>query len=384
MRSGERLAVAAIRLDPPRAGFRNPRGTDDHAVFAVAGQIPLEAEPARASLVHEVQPTVGCSQRPHQLAHRLEVAGDAAVVAHLGLPSRLGHRHVDRFLVDIQPHEHATFRHAPPPLCVALPDTFAGSGKSTSTTRDGSLARQPYCLGRSKIIQNGGDRVPVRQVDQYPVRQNLMAAGVLAAAAFLGLHFPSRDDTAGAMVGAALAFLGSAIGFAAVARVRPLPKRPLRERARFMGLSLMIGMALGLVNVIANYTVASLDSRIDVRMSEMYARASAWEGVFANPLLEEIGFRLCLMGGIAWLLSRSIDDRRRIVLVALAVSALVFGPLHLLRPPAGLLDGAVVALKAGVAGLLLGWVFWRWGLPYSIVCHGTTNATHLLTVSLFF
>lgn len=33
----------------------------------------------------------------------------------------------------------------------------------------------------------------VRQVDQYPVRQILMAAGVLAAATFLALHFPSRD-----------------------------------------------------------------------------------------------------------------------------------------------------------------------------------------------
>jgi membrane protease YdiL (CAAX protease family) len=71
---------------------------------------------------------------------------------------------------------------------------------------------------------------------------------------------------------------------------------------------------------------------------------------FANPLLEEIGFRLFLMGGIAWLLSRSTDDRRSVFLVALAVSALVFGPLHLLRPPAGLLDATVVVLKAGGLG----------------------------------
>ena len=224
----------------------------------------------------------------------------------------------------------------------------------------------------------------IRQTTQDPVRQGLMVAGVLAAAAFLALYFPNRDDTGGAIVGAALAFCASAIRFAAVARVRPLPRRPLRKRARFMGLSLMIGMALGLVNLIANYSVASLDSRIYVRMSEMYARSSAWTGVFANPLLEEIGFRLFLMGGIAWLLSRSTDDRRTVFLVALAVSALVFGPLHLLRPPAGLLDATVVVLKAGAAGLVLGSVFWRWGLPYSIVCHGTTNAIHLLAVPLFF
>jgi membrane protease YdiL (CAAX protease family) len=216
------------------------------------------------------------------------------------------------------------------------------------------------------------------------LNQDLMVPGVLAAAAFLALYFPSRDDTGGAIVGAALAFCASAIGFAGVGRVRPLPKRPLGGQARLMGLSLMIGTALGLVNLIANYSVASLDSRIYVRMSEMYARSSAWSGVFANPLLEEIGFRLFLMGGIAWLLSRSTDDRRTVFLVALTVSALVFGPLHLLRPPAGLLDATVVVLKAGAAGLLLGWVFWRWGLPYSIACHGATNGIHLLVMPVFF
>jgi membrane protease YdiL (CAAX protease family) len=216
------------------------------------------------------------------------------------------------------------------------------------------------------------------------VNRNVMAAGVLATAAFLALYVPSPDDTSSAIVGAALAFCASAIGFAAVARVRPLPKRRLKGQARLMGLSLMIGTALGLANLIANYSVASLDSRIYDRMSGMYARSSAWEGVFANPLLEEIGFRLFLMGGIAWLLSRSTDDRRLVFLVALCVSAVVFGPLHLLRPPAGLLDATVVVLKAGAAGLLLGWVFWRWGLPYSVVCHGTTNAIHLLAVPLFF
>jgi membrane protease YdiL (CAAX protease family) len=151
-----------------------------------------------------------------------------------------------------------------------------------------------------------------------------------------------------------------------------------------MGLSLIIGGALGLANLIANYSVASLDTPTYVRMSGMYARASVWSGVFANPLLEEIGFRLFLMGGVAWLLSRSTDDRRTVLLVALGVSALVFAPLHLLRPPAGLLDATVVVLKAGAAGVLLGWVFWRWGLPYSMACHGAANGIHLLVMPVFF
>jgi membrane protease YdiL (CAAX protease family) len=151
-----------------------------------------------------------------------------------------------------------------------------------------------------------------------------------------------------------------------------------------MALSLIIGSTLGLANLIANYSVASLHAPTYVRMTGMYARASAWSGVFATPLLEEIGFRLFLMGGIAWLLSRSTEDRRTVFLVALGVSALVFALLHLLRPPAGLLDATVVVLKAGAAGLVLGWVFWRWGLPYSIACHGATNGIHLLVMPVFF
>ena len=176
--------------------------------------------------------------------------------------------------------------------------------------------------------------LPMVAMRPRKMSQGLMTAGALAVAAFIALYFPNRDDTGGAIFGAAFAFCASVIGFAAVGHVRPLTRRPLKEQGRLMGLSLIIGSALGLANLIANYSVASLDSRIYVRMSEMYARSSVRSAVFASPLLEEIGFRLLLMGGIAWLLSRSTDDRRTVFLVALAVSALVFAPLHLLRPPA--------------------------------------------------
>ncbi|MGH9794241.1 MAG: CPBP family glutamic-type intramembrane protease [Candidatus Acidiferrales bacterium] len=43
-----------------------------------------------------------------------------------------------------------------------------------------------------------------------------------------------------------------------------------------------------------------------------------------------------------------------------------------------------VVVKSTAAGLLLGWVFWRWGLPYSIMCHFTANATHLMLAPALF
>jgi hypothetical protein len=131
--------------------------------------------------------------------------------------------------------------------------------------------------------------MPIRQSNQA-----LMATGVLAAAAFLALYVPNRDDTGGAIVGAALTFVASAIGFAAVARVRPMPKRPLREQARLMGLSLMMGTALGLVNLTANYSIASLDSRIcwERDMNVWSMAAVAWVGGAVVPQVAQEKERL--------------------------------------------------------------------------------------------
>ena len=72
-----------------------------------------------------------------------------------------------------------------------------------------------------------------------------MTAGVLALAAFVVLYFPNRDDAGGAIIGAAFAFCASVPGLAAVGRVRPLARRPLKEHGRLVGLSLIIGSALG-------------------------------------------------------------------------------------------------------------------------------------------
>lgn len=89
------------------------------------------------------------------------------------------------------------------------------------------------------------------------------------------------------------------------------------------------------------------------------------------------------------LIARRVGDQRTVFHIALGVSALLFGLAHILYPmPAG---GAVrtvhaiaVVVKSAAAGLLLGWVFWRWGLPYSIMCHSMANAAHLMLAPALF
>jgi hypothetical protein len=79
-----------------------------------------------AGLIHKSQPTIRGPQRPDHFGHRLEITGDRAVVTDLAVSRLFGERDVNRFLVDIHPHEHATFRHGLPPLYVALRITLIG------------------------------------------------------------------------------------------------------------------------------------------------------------------------------------------------------------------------------------------------------------------
>jgi len=45
---------------------------------------------------------------------------------------------------------------------------------------------------------------------------------------------------------------------------------------------------------------------------------------------------------------------------------------------------AALLVKYTMAGVALGWTFWRWGLPYSILCHAAVNAVHLALEDRFF
>jgi hypothetical protein len=57
--------------------------------------------------------------------------------------------------------------------------------------------------------------LPMVAMRPRKVSQGLMTAGALAVAAFVALYFPNRDDTGGAILVAAFAFLASVIGLAA-------------------------------------------------------------------------------------------------------------------------------------------------------------------------
>ena len=213
----------------------------------------------------------------------------------------------------------------------------------------------------------------------------LIAGGGAALAVFLLLYFPDQNDGSGAALGAGAALIAVPLGAAALATQRSLPKRSIVEHCRFVIIAMGLGAGLGLANLAANYGMAMLVPDIRDQMITRWAKFHAWSVVIAGPIMEEIAFRLVLLSAVAWVAARVTDNRRAIVALALGVSSLIFGVAHI---GYGGVDHPVymigMAAKSAAAGLLLGWVFWHRGLPYSIVCHSTANAIHLALMPALF
>jgi hypothetical protein len=216
------------------------------------------------------------------------------------------------------------------------------------------------------------------------VRNALGAPWPAVAAAWLaflvGLRREVEDAGSfviGAGIGAALVFLG----FAAAARCRTLARST--SRARLVLLSLALGAAFGVANLAANWAIAASHPALRALMTRRVATLDPTNALVSAPLLEEVTVRLFLMSVMAWIASRFTSRARLVFAIALGGSSFVFALLHLSRPMpadpmlANLYRAALLA-KYTLAGLPLGWIFWRFGLPYAMLCHAAVNAVHLL------
>lgn len=216
-------------------------------------------------------------------------------------------------------------------------------------------------------------------------RDRLVAAAITAAAVLVLLYFPDMDDGSGSLLGAISALFGVAVGLAAIDGLRIFPARDAHARMRLAAQALASGAVLGLLNLGINYGMAAQDPLIHAQMVARWGEFSAWSVVLAEPVLEEIIFRLLLMSAIGWIAARFTGNRRIIFAVALGVSSALFGVAHVFY---GGVDAPLyqlgIALKTGALALWLGWIFWRWGLPYAMLAHCTANAAHLLLWPIVF
>jgi len=229
-----------------------------------------------------------------------------------------------------------------------------------------------------------------RSLAGLSTRDAALASGAAWLAFMTGLVAGGDVEDAGSLaIAAAIGAVVVLVGFAAAWRCRSLPARTNARRVQLGLWALVVGVLLGLANLGANQLIAAANPTLRELLVERMTGLAPLTGVVAAPLVEEVTVRLFLMSAIAWLASRTTERAWLVFTVALAGSSLVFALLHLARPVPG--DPALanfyraaLTAKYTLAGLPLGWVFWRWGLPYAILCHVAANAAHLALQSRLF
>jgi membrane protease YdiL (CAAX protease family) len=199
----------------------------------------------------------------------------------------------------------------------------------------------------------------------------------LACAVALYLALPWPVSLGLYALGCAVGLVLCVLGFQAADRTRGLlPDHTVPQRLKLATWSLALGTALGGVLLGCLWLLArdepSLQARFVRRLDEPIWRP--WALAFESSILEEIVFRLFLLSCTAWLVARfSPPDSLRPFGAALVVSAVLFGLVHLPAWAAATSLSwflvAVVLLLNGIGAFAFGWLFWRWGLVYAILCH---------------
>jgi hypothetical protein len=197
----------------------------------------------------------------------------------------------------------------------------------------------------------------------------------LAFVVALCLALPQPPNLLYIGIGAAAGAVLTTAGFFAASRSRAIRSHSPRQRAILAGLATIAGSSLGVALLLALVVLSrfepALHARFAGRLSEPLWRP--WALGFESSILEEITFRLFGMSVTAWIAGRFVSNLRAVFAIALLASALMFGLVHLpawlaMTQASPALIACVLVLN-GTAAVLFGWAFWRWGLPYGIVCH---------------
>lgn len=113
---------------------------------------------------------------------------------------------------------------------------------------------------------------------------------------------------------------------------------------------------------------------IDASVARIAAGTEDWAELVLLAMeaapFEEVIFRLVGLSVIAWVVGRMGRYQDNAFPIALVVSSLLFGLAHL---PSVSLAGLGLVLDNTGGGSVVGWLFWRWGLPYAIICHFTAG-----------
>ena len=190
----------------------------------------------------------------------------------------------------------------------------------------------------------------------------------------------------GGTIGGVLIFLGLAAA-ARFAKGAPLIQALAEGRRPEAGVygrllkAALVGLLVGgVLLIVLVFVLVPLEPAVGARLQARVG-APLWLPLalaVESSILEEVFFRLFLLSAVAWLVGRawregSIEIRSGAVWVAVSVSALAFGLAHVPSWQAAVtltpvVIGTVLLLN-GVAGIVLGQIYWRWGIEAAIACH---------------
>jgi hypothetical protein len=142
-----------------------------------------------------------------------------------------------------------------------------------------------------------------------------------------------------------------------------------------LAISVAVGLACGaLLLAVLIYGLVPIEPALAARLRVRIGAPSwlPWALAAESSILEEFALRLFLLSSVASLLAR----RWRIPIAswsAITVSSLIFAAVHLpawlaTTNPTALLIASVLTLN-GVAGFLLGYLYWRWGIESAVLAH---------------
>jgi hypothetical protein len=151
--------------------------------------------------------------------------------------------------------------------------------------------------------------------------------------------------------------------------------------ARRLAISLAVGAACGAVVVaVLVYGLVPIEPALATRLRARIGAPSwlPWALAVESSILEEFVLRLFLLSSLAWLLARGWrNDHASVSPVAswsaITASSLVFAAVHLpawlaTTNPTAVLIASVLILN-GVAGMVLGYLYWRWGIESALLAH---------------
>ena len=230
----------------------------------------------------------------------------------------------------------------------------------------------------------GGFFVGVYQLDSYPeeIRQQILSQGLNDV--LLGLLCAVQYATYGIVLGAIGMILGEKTGL--FKNEKALTKKAL--------------IVASLIAVISGLSMILFDllwfGKVSEAIMESYATKPSFAfivgAVICGGVTEEVMLRLFMMTLAAFILHKMFGKGREvpspaIIVVANVVSSLLFAAGHL--PATAVLFGLtpLIVLRCfllnGGIGILLGWLYHRYGLRYSMIAHAGAHVVSKLIWILF-